>query len=119
MAKTRITALLILLLGIGLGVFVYKSEIRHRNLAPKATATGLAKYPFKLGLDLSGGTELVLDANMKGIAAADRSSALDSAQQVIERRINLFGVSEPIIQTAITVPDKISSKNFHRSLHRL
>ena len=55
----------------------------------------------KLGLDLSGGTELILDANMKGIAAGDRSSALDSAQQVIERRVNFFGVTEPVVQTAM------------------
>lgn len=59
-------------------------------------------FTTKLGLDLSGGTQLVLDANMKGIAAADRSSALDSAQQVIERRVNFFGVTEPIVQTAIS-----------------
>jgi preprotein translocase subunit SecD len=59
-------------------------------------------FSTKLGLDLSGGTELVLDANMKGIAAGDRSSALDSAQQVIERRVNFFGVTEPVVQTAIS-----------------
>lgn len=60
------------------------------------------RFTTKFGLDLSGGTELVLDANMKGIAAADRSSALDSASQVIERRVNFFGVTEPIVQTAIS-----------------
>lgn len=59
-------------------------------------------FTTKLGLDLSGGTELVLEANMKGIKAADRSSALDSAQQVIERRVNFFGVTEPIVQTAVS-----------------
>lgn len=59
-------------------------------------------FSTKLGLDLSGGTELVLDANMKGIAAGDRSSALEAAQQVIERRVNFFGVTEPVVQTAIS-----------------
>src|SRR5438876_8471450 len=52
------------------------------------------------GLDLSGGTHLVLDANMKDISPADRTNALESAKQVIERRVNFFGVSEPIVQTA-------------------
>jgi preprotein translocase subunit SecD len=53
-----------------------------------------------LGLDLSGGTHLVLEANMQGIAQADRVSALESAKQVIERRVNMFGVSEPMVQSA-------------------
>lgn len=53
-----------------------------------------------LGLDLSGGTHLVLEADMKSIAKADRDSALESAKQVIERRVNMFGVSEPIVQSS-------------------
>ena len=55
-----------------------------------------------LGLDLSGGTHLVLEADMKDIALTDRSSALDSARQVIERRVNFFGVSEPVVQSSKT-----------------
>lgn len=69
------------------------------------------KYQFKflhkrfqthLGLDLSGGTHLALEANMKDIAAAQRGNALDSAKEIIERRVNLFGVSEPVVQSATT-----------------
>ena len=59
-------------------------------------------FATKLGLDLSGGTQLVLDADMKNIAHPDRLSALDSASQVIERRVNFFGVTEPVVQTAVT-----------------
>lgn len=59
-------------------------------------------FKTRLGLDLAGGTYIALDANMKDIPSADRLSALDSAKQVIERRINFFGVSEPVIQTAHT-----------------
>lgn len=59
-------------------------------------------FKTHLGLDLSGGASIILEANMKNIKPADRSAALDSAVQVIERRINLFGVSEPIIQSAIS-----------------
>lgn len=60
------------------------------------------RFTTKLGLDLSGGTELVLDADMKGISSADRVSALDSARQIIERRVNFFGVAEPIVQTSVS-----------------
>jgi len=54
----------------------------------------------KLGLDLKGGTTLTLKADMGGIAQADRDKALEAAKEVIDRRINLFGVSEPIVQTS-------------------
>lgn len=53
---------------------------------------------FKLGLDLSGGTHLVYKADTSQIQSGDVSSAMQSLRDVIERRINLFGVSEPIIQ---------------------
>ncbi len=54
----------------------------------------------RLGLDLSGGTHLALEADMKDVPAADRISALESATEVVSRRVNLFGVSEPVVQSA-------------------
>lgn len=58
------------------------------------------KVKTHLGLDLSGGTHIALEADMTGISALDRTAALDSAKQVIERRVNFFGVSEPVVQTS-------------------
>lgn len=55
---------------------------------------------FKLGLDLSGGVRVVLKANMDNIAELDRKTALESAKNVIERRVNLLGISEPYITTS-------------------
>lgn len=55
---------------------------------------------FKKGLDLEGGTSVTLRANMMDIPEAQRETALDSAKEVIERRINFYGVSEPVIQTS-------------------
>ena len=52
----------------------------------------------KYGLDLSGGTHLVLEADMKDIASSDRKNAFDSAKAVIERRVNLYGLTEPVVQ---------------------
>lgn len=98
MVKKRITALLILLIGVGLGLFVYKSEVSHRNLAPETEATGLAKYNFKLGLDLSGGTHLVYKADVTEVGQNDIKSSMESLRDVIERRVNVFGVSEPVVQ---------------------
>ena len=59
-----------------------------------------AKIKNHLGLDLSGGTHVVLEADMKDIKPENRTSALESAKEVIERRINFFGLSEPIVQTS-------------------
>lgn len=56
------------------------------------------KMDFRKGLDLEGGVSVTLKADMKEIPASQRDSALESAKTVIERRINLFGVSEPVVQ---------------------
>jgi preprotein translocase subunit SecD len=55
-----------------------------------------------LGLDLAGGSHVVLEADMKDIAAGDRGQAIESAKEVIDRRVNFFGVSEPVVQTAVS-----------------
>lgn len=52
----------------------------------------------RFGLDLSGGTHLVLEAEMNNINPADRKNAYDAAENIVERRINLYGLTEPVIQ---------------------
>lgn len=59
------------------------------------------EFPFRKGLDLEGGTSITLKADMKDVPADKRKDALDGAKNVIERRINFLGVSEPVIQTSI------------------
>lgn len=56
-----------------------------------------ARFPFSFGLDLVGGTELVYRADTSRVL--DVSSAMQSLKEVIERRVNIFGVSEPLVQT--------------------
>ncbi len=97
MWKTRITALLILLIGAGIGFFVYKTEVAHRMLPKGTEAHGLAKYPFKLGLDLSGGTHLVYHADVSKVDASQVKDSMSALRDVIERRVNTFGVSEPSV----------------------
>lgn len=57
-------------------------------------------FTTRYGLDLSGGTHLVLEADMKNVALSDRKDAYDAAKNVIERRVNLYGLTEPIVQQA-------------------
>jgi len=54
--------------------------------------------PFKLGLDLQGGVHLVYQADLSGIEEKDKGKVMDGLRDLIERRINLFGVREPVVQ---------------------
>jgi len=51
----------------------------------------------KLGLDLAGGTELIYKADASNVQT-DKQGALASLRDVIERRVNLFGVAEPMVE---------------------
>jgi preprotein translocase subunit SecD len=54
---------------------------------------------FRRGLDLNGGVRVVLQADLEELAEEDREKAVESAVEVIERRVNLLGVAEPHINT--------------------
>ena len=75
------------------------------NFDPNSIFSGLKinkTLNFREGLDLKGGTSLILRANMANIPSAQRNDALNSAKTVIENRVNLFGVSEPLVQTSVS-----------------
>ena len=55
--------------------------------------------PFHLGLDLQGGTQLIYQADVSKVPSADQSDAVAGVRDVIEQRVNAFGVSEPLVQT--------------------
>jgi len=53
---------------------------------------------FKLGLDLQGGSHLVYEADLSKTEASEKNSAMQGLRDVIERRVNRFGVGEPIVR---------------------
>lgn len=55
--------------------------------------------PFRLGLDLKGGVHLVYEADLSSIDASDRSASMQGLRDIIERRVNAFGIAEPSIET--------------------
>lgn len=57
---------------------------------------------FTLGLDLKGGAHLVYEADMTSVENTERPEALEGVRDVIERRVNAFGISEPVVQTNIS-----------------
>lgn len=90
MTKTRFWAIILLLVGVLIGYFNYYSEVNPQWSFYR---------PFKLGLDLSGGSRLTYEADVSKLNPADVSDAMSSLREVIERRVNVFGVSEPLVQT--------------------
>lgn len=87
MWKVRLLALFILVAGVFAGSFIYNSETNEG-----------ARFPFKFGLDLSGGTHLIYKADTSSVQPQEVKTSMDALRDVIERRVNLFGVSEPIVQ---------------------
>ncbi|MBI2465861.1 MAG: protein translocase subunit SecD [Candidatus Sungbacteria bacterium] len=83
----RIVIPLIAVLAVVAGVFVYPP-----NFLPE-----FARQPFRLGLDLLGGTHLLYQADLSDVAEGDKSSFMNGLKDVVERRVNLFGVSEPVV----------------------
>lgn len=79
---------------------VYNQSVKY--IAEKTNnIVVLPKAPdrsFTLGLDLQGGTQLVYEADVSNIAEGERSDSLEGVRDVIERRVNATGVSEPLIQ---------------------
>lgn len=87
MWKIRTVALILLIAGISVGLFLYNGETNPNS-----------KSNFKLGLDLASGTQLVYKADVSKLAKAEVSESMQALRDVVEKRINVFGVSEPIIQ---------------------
>ena len=83
--KIRLLAISLVLLGALAGYFVY----------PKFGIVSWLDIPIRLGLDLKGGIHLIYIADVSK-AGAD---ALEGIRDVIERRINIYGVSEPVVRT--------------------
>lgn len=95
-----------------LAIFINLPKISNYKIAPINKSISfdpnfifqkfnIGQMGFRKGLDLEGGTSLILKADMSGKTALQKTAALSSAKEVIERRVNLYGVSEPIVQTLV------------------
>lgn len=56
------------------------------------------QFPFQYGLDLVGGSHLVYVADTSAVPEGEEDDAMQVLRDVIERRVNVFGVSEPLVQ---------------------
>ncbi len=85
MLKTRLTALTFFILASLVGYFALQTENTN--------------FPYKFGLDIAGGTHLVYRADTTKLDSAEIADSMSALRDVIEKRTNLFGVAEPLVQT--------------------
>ena len=95
MKKSILFIALIFIVSTLLGVFVFNpprvDELRESR-------RDLSFRPYSLGLDISGGTLLIYQADLNGMKPADYNNAMTGLKDVIERRVNYSGVKEPRIE---------------------
>lgn len=98
--KNLLFVVVIILSTIFFGVFDY--PVIWNKAADKINKTFILElphlnFPFKLGLDLQGGTHLLYEADISDVKGSV-SEAMQGVRDVIERRVNMFGVAEPVVQ---------------------
>ena len=76
----------------------YTMSPEQRDRLPAKELTDLRKKAIHLGLDLQGGMHLVLEVDRSRLNAAEAKDAPDRAMAIIRKRIDQFGVAEPIVQ---------------------
>ena len=100
--NTAISLVLIVVLAIVAGIFCYPQPYNQTvdNINSKYSWK-IWHFPttdFKLGLDLKGGVHLEYQADLSQIGDKDKSEVMNGLRDIIERRVNIFGVTEPVVQ---------------------
>lgn len=99
-------ALLVLAVTGVIAFFVYSHAIKENS-----------RYSFRYGLDLAGGSQLTYTADVSKIAPSEVADLMEVLRQVIDKRINVFGVSEPNVQ--VENSSVVSGETKHRLIVEL
>lgn len=108
MARNTYFLIIILVASVFLFVFVWPQAVNKgvdwtNGQLSSVSEFKLPKVPaksFQLGLDLLGGAHLLYEADLSKVQVENKSDAMSGIRDVIERRVNFFGVSEPVIQVS-------------------
>ncbi len=76
----------------------YSLTPAQRQGLPAGELARLRKQAVHLGLDLQGGMHLVLEVDKSRLSVEEAKDAVDRAMEVLRRRVDEFGVAEPLIQ---------------------
>ncbi len=63
-----------------------------------ASVFAIVRSPVRLGLDLRGGASLIVRVKTDDIPPAQRREVVEQTRQILERRINAYGLSEAPVQ---------------------
>lgn len=96
----------VLAITVAIGFFVYNNL--HNDQA---------RFPFRFGLDLAGGSQLTYSADVSKIPESEVPELMETLRVVIEKRINVFGVSEPNVQ--VEKSSVVAGTNAHRLIIEL
>ncbi len=102
MKKKYLTLVVILLGALVAGGFAFPSLVNRGidsfNSRFSQNIPHFWSKPFRLGLDLQGGVSLIYEADLSNVGDGNKAEAMAGLRDVIERRVNLFGVTEPVVQ---------------------
>lgn len=80
---------------------LFGKEIKRPNININVGKISIQRdLGIHLGLDLAGGSRLVFEADMSRISGDKRANALTGVRNIIENRVNMFGISESTVQTS-------------------
>ena len=98
----RSRVIVIALLTIGSIYFLFPRTVTIREPGANGVMrdTSITRVPLKRGLDLQGGMHLALELDQSKQVSSDPKRDIDLALTVLRKRIDEFGVEEPLIQKA-------------------
>jgi preprotein translocase subunit SecD len=98
--RSRLIVIALLIIGSVYFLFPRTVSLRERGANGVMRDTTMTRVPLKRGLDLQGGMHLALELDQSKQVSADPKKDLDLALTVLRKRIDEFGVEEPLVQKA-------------------
>jgi protein-export membrane protein SecD len=96
--KTRIGLITAMVALSVIALIPRNTKIRERGPDGSIRDTVIKQVPLKRGLDLQGGMHLGLELDQSKRVSADPAKDIDLALTVLRKRIDEFGVTEPLVQ---------------------
>jgi preprotein translocase subunit SecD len=98
--RSRVIVIVLLIIGSIYFLFPRTVALRERGADGVMRDTSVTRVPLRRGLDLQGGMHLALELDQSKQVSADPKKDLDLALTVLRKRIDEFGVEEPLVQKA-------------------
>jgi preprotein translocase subunit SecD len=98
--RSRVIVIVVLVIGSIYFLFPRTVTLRERGADGVMRDTTVTRVPLKKGLDLQGGMHLALELDQSKQVSSDPKRDLDLALTVLRKRIDEFGVEEPLVQKA-------------------